>query len=362
MKRQALLLTSALFCYLPLSGADLNIEPNISSKLLKNTNINQSVLNISNCILVKVRGKSISLLDVVKKMDVIFFQRFPEYADSAEARYQFYTANWRGMLQELIDKELVMADAEEMKIDVSHGDVRQELEMAFGPSVTLNLNKINLSYDDAWEMMESDILLRRMMMARVRMKAYAKVHPSDIRAAYQEYASEYNKSKRWHYRVLSIRHTDQVRNVFLSDLAHRLLSSKECPLEEISGRLSDMEASAAAVSIKLSEPYVHNEKEISASYQEIISALEPGSFSKPIAQESRAAGGTVYRIFYLEEISEDRPTEFASMEKQIQNYLMEKHIALETENYITHLHKHFDMDPKVIESMIPGDFQPFTLN
>ncbi len=77
---------------------------------------------VNNKILAKVNGKVISTVDIMKKMDMQFYKRFPQYVTSVEARYQFYLANWGHVLQEFIDKELILADAAESKIEVSSGD------------------------------------------------------------------------------------------------------------------------------------------------------------------------------------------------------------------------------------------------
>ncbi len=50
-----------------------------------------------------------------EKMDMLFLRRFPEYTKSKVARYQFYMANWKAILNELIEKELILADAQEKR-------------------------------------------------------------------------------------------------------------------------------------------------------------------------------------------------------------------------------------------------------
>ena len=76
---------------------------------------NSPHLAVNNRILAKVNDKAISVVDVMKKMDVLFYREFPQYTSSMQARYQFYKANWKHVLEELVSKELVMADAEENK-------------------------------------------------------------------------------------------------------------------------------------------------------------------------------------------------------------------------------------------------------
>ncbi|MBA3815063.1 MAG: SurA N-terminal domain-containing protein, partial [Parachlamydiaceae bacterium] len=95
---------------------------------------------VNNRILAKVNGKAISVMDLMKKMDLLFYRQFPQYISSAQARYQFYQANWKHLLEEIIDKELILADAQDAKIPISAGDVRQEMEVLFGPNIISNLD------------------------------------------------------------------------------------------------------------------------------------------------------------------------------------------------------------------------------
>src|SRR5262249_20356447 len=107
---------------------------------------------VNNRILAKVNGKAISIMDIMKKMDLLFYKQFPQYAGSTEARHQFYSLYWKNALQDSIDKELIMADAKEAKLEVTGGEIRQELEALFGPNIIANLDKAGISYDDAAEM------------------------------------------------------------------------------------------------------------------------------------------------------------------------------------------------------------------
>ena len=85
-------------------------------------------ITVNNRVLANVNGKPITVIDVMKRMDLVFLKQFAEYTNSPSARHQFYMANWKRTLNELIDKELILCDAKEMKMEVASGDVRQEME------------------------------------------------------------------------------------------------------------------------------------------------------------------------------------------------------------------------------------------
>lgn len=188
---------------------------------------------VNNRILAKVNGKAISVIDLMKKMDMIFYRQFPQYSSSIEARYQFYNMNWKHVLRELVEKELIMADAEEVKMEVSHGDIRQEMENMFGPNIIANLDKAGLTYDEAWKMVQEDQLLKRMMMVRVNTKAMRSVTPIQVKASYEEYAKNNADPDAWRYEVISIRGEDPSICAEAANYAYQLVTEEETPLQEL---------------------------------------------------------------------------------------------------------------------------------
>ena len=138
--------STTLFCFLLAVSSPLVGRPYEPGKAHSNA---MARLAVDNRILATVHGKAISALDLAKKMNLLFVQQFPEQTASAEARFQFYQVNWRQLLEDLIDKELILLDAKELKLPAAVGDVRQEMESLFGPDVVMTLSKVNLSYVEA---------------------------------------------------------------------------------------------------------------------------------------------------------------------------------------------------------------------
>src|ERR1700733_15248143 len=78
----------------------------VNESLLLSSQEPQIVVN--NRIIAKINGKPISVMDLMKKMDILFYRQYPQYASLVMARYQFYQANWSYVLSEMIDKELIL--------------------------------------------------------------------------------------------------------------------------------------------------------------------------------------------------------------------------------------------------------------
>jgi hypothetical protein len=315
---------------------------------------------VNNRILAKVNGKAISVMDVMKKMDMLFYRQFPEYTSSVQARYQFYQVNWKRMFQDLIDKELVIADAEEHKLPVSGGDVRQEMESMFGPNIITNLDKVDLTYDEASKMVLDDITIRRMMFIRVNTKAINKITPQIVRQAYEDYAKENVRPAEWTYYVISIRDSDPTQSAEVANKVHELLQEKISPTE-ISEKMKPITL-LKKTTVNVSEELHHNEKDLNEAYKEILVKLTSGSFSQPIAQKSRNdKGSTVFRLFYLKEYKVGGAVPFNEVASELKDKLIDLEIDKESELYLKKLRQHFDVQDSYIQEMIANDFQPFSL-
>src|SRR3990167_11079476 len=89
---------------------------------------------VQNSILTKVNGKTISMMDVKKKMDMAFHQNYPHLTHSNPARVQFYEVAWKKTLMDMIDNELILSDATDKEIKLTDGEVREALEERFAPN------------------------------------------------------------------------------------------------------------------------------------------------------------------------------------------------------------------------------------
>lgn len=316
---------------------------------------------VNNRILAKVNGNAISAIDVMKKLDMLFYRQFPQYSSSVEARFQFYQVNWKHILNEMIEKELIIADAEENKLETSNGDIRQEMETLFGPNIIGNLDKAGLTYDDAWKIVKEDLLIKRMIFIRVNSKAVRSVTPSDVRVAYEQFAKENARPDTWEYQVLSLRGDDAAASEKAASRAHEFLLEGNTSYDEIKKQLEEESLITETTTLNISENYRHTEKEVSEAYKEILSTLEQGSFSEPIAQKSRAKNAIVYRIFHLKEILPGGVPPFQVVENKVRGMLIDNIVDKESDEYINRLRKHFAVQEGTEHQMFPEDYQPFAL-
>lgn len=316
-------------------------------------------MQINNRVLAVVNGKPITVVDVMKKMDMIFHQQFREYSDNIEARHQFYSMQWKRVLQELIDKEVILADAIENQLPITNGDVRQEMETLFGPNIIASLDQMDMGYDEAFEMVKGDLLIRRMMMMRVNLKAMRKVTPQTVQQHYEEFAKENVVPARWTYQVISVRHPDSKVGADVAQTAYALLGA-EIALGQLKTRLESVGVVNDAV-VNVSQTFDLAEGEVSPNNLEVLKTLGVNEYSKPVAEQSRKDNSLVHRIYYLVNKEEGGAVPFTDAEKKIYNKLMDDAIELESIAYLKKLRQHYGVSETLLKDLTVDEFKPFEL-
>jgi hypothetical protein len=318
-------------------------------------------LIVNNRILAKVNGIVISVVDVMKKMDLFLNQNYPHLAHSVMARYQFYSNQWKNTLNQMIDTELMMADAEHLDLKVTEAEVREEILTRFGPNVMASLDQINISYEDARKMIYAEMVVQRMQWYRVSSKALQKVHPQDIKIAYRDFCTKNPSLEEWIYQVLSIRSEKPTVGEELVNRAFEFLKNHGVEFAAMADTLKKEAAEDPSITVAASPEYRANEKTISTSHRQALTSLAIGSYSEPIAQKSRVDGSTVHRIFYLKNRLCTPTPSFTKMADNLREELIQKAFTQENEQYISRLRERLGYDKTQMLEDLPSDFQPFIL-
>ncbi|MFA6914839.1 MAG: peptidylprolyl isomerase [Parachlamydiales bacterium] len=351
MKKAIFALFTAVSCIL----SPTLVEALPDSSVLSSSK-NPTHVHYHNIVLAKVNNKAVTLYDVVKKLDMVFYRQFPQFKDLIEAKYQFYTINWKYVMNDLVEKELVLADGEENNIKVTTGEIRQELETLFGPNIVANLDELGLTYDEAWNMVKGDLTIRRVMSARINPKAIRAMTPQAVRKAYEAHAAENILPEKWTYRVISFRDKDTTNSAEAANLAHYLLTDGQVPFNDLVAELTKR-GLQKGTNVSISEEFSHTPKEVSELYRGSLISLEQGTYSVPIAQKSKAGGGAVVRLFYMKEKKPAGAEPLDKVEVTLKEKIFSQVSGVETEAYFTKLRKNFS-----VQTYINADeYQPFTL-
>ncbi len=321
-----------------------------------------SELIVYNRILAKIHGKTISVIDVLKKMDLFLQRNYPHLIHSKPARFQFYASQWHETLTQIINQELILADAEHLELKVSDAEVREEMLNRFGPAIMATLDSIDLTYEEAKKMIYNEIVVQRMMWYRVNSKALNKVNPKDIKCAYKEFCIQNPSLEQWKYQVLSLRSVNQALSEMLAakacDLIHHAAHDE---LSTIADQIKKDASEDSALTVTLSSDLEADEKSIALPHKEVLQTLTVGNFSKPIPQVSRADNSVVYRIFHLKEHTVKKTPSFEKTAEQLREGLLNTAASAEHESYIAKLRTKMGYDEHQFLEPLPDNFQPFVL-
>ena len=299
-------------------------------------------------------------MDVVKKMDIIIYEHFPEIRNSPVKLYQFYSSQWRHTLDDMIFNELTIADGESKDLKISDGDVREEMERRFGPNIISNLTKLNLKYDEVRDIIYSELLVRQLHGMKIYSKAQLSVTPANIKTEYLAHLQKNPSKEELTYQVISVRGKDAMK---CKDVIEHVSSDLSLPSSKLSDLLDAVKQFPSvqdkSVIVNVSNDIVLDTKNLSEENKSILNSLKEKEYSNPIAQISRVDSSNVYRIFHLKSRKTLAAPKFNELSEELENSLLNKAAQKEKEEYKLKLYKKFGFDKEFLSQMVPEDYQPF---
>jgi len=291
---------------------------------------------VQNRVMAQVNGKPITALDVIKRMDFLFYRQFPEYMSSQSARYQYYEMNFEPILQELIDRELMRADAAEMKVEISPSDVRQELETTFGPDIISNLDKIGLRLEEAMAMLKDELLIRRVTMYKVNGKAFRNVGPMEIKKAYEEWLTTHTEPQKWRYRLFTLRGPSEEEGKKAAALVREAILTGLDP-ETVRKEVIQEGLISPNITMTLSEVYTQPQEEVPDLLLPVLSKMEGPGVSEIFSQLSRKTGEVAVRLIVLEDKLSSLNPPLRDVEDRLKNDLLQRGAMAESQKYLSSL-------------------------
>ncbi|MCH9632331.1 MAG: hypothetical protein S4CHLAM6_06630 [Chlamydiae bacterium] len=316
---------------------------------------------VENRVLTNVNNTPISVVDVMKKMDTEFFVEYPHLMDSDVARYQFYKARWRHEFDRMVESELIISDAKAHKLELTEGDIRQELEKRFGPEVIINIDQIGLTYDEAYDLVKKDILTQRMSQGFLYLKGVFNISPDDLLTAYREYIKVNKKPDHWKYHMISFRGPNALEDSQMAKLSLERLSSETKSFNALCMRFKDKTDDFENKQISISKEFDLESDQIQESHRDILSNLTPHSFSEPIKEHSRIKNQPVYRIFHLNSYEAGGKIKLAEVEEKLIYQHKQEKYEQEYINYVTNLRERSGLTKDSINAGIPEGFEPFRI-
>jgi hypothetical protein len=260
----------------------------------------------------------------------------------------------------MVDRELVLLDAQDKKFEVSQGDVREELEEIFGPNVMLNLDNAGLTYDEAFSILKNEITIRRMLYMQVRQKVMATIAPQDIRALYDKYREKKGDEKECHWSCITVKNVTQDGLKEVADELYFLLTQDQVPASDLETVLQKKGLLTEGMEVTISPLFTQKSGEIAENLQELFFSMKEGEWSKPQKLASRR-GFESMRLYHIEKCQAADVETFESKELELREALIESRMEEKTKEYYKELEALYTISKDEIEKELPETFQPFEL-
>lgn len=356
MKKFSSLAISILFASVAFAGQETAMTP---MQAFAPTSSQSIVIN--NRPLARVNGKTFSLLDVVKEMNIFIQTNYPQLLADKPQLYQFYQGNWKDQLSKMIENEMILADAAEKEVEVSDGDVREELEERYGGKIFTKLAELDITLEEIKEQIRNEIIIRKMTFFRAYNKAIQAVNPQLIREAYAAQVANFEPKENWEYDVITLRGTDDSATDELSALAYTLMNDEHLGAEETADKINAQAKSQDLnVIASASTDYSADTSRISKQHLEVLQGLDINAVSQPAIQKTRQ-GANVRRIFHLRGHDKDGPQPFEELAQKLQERLTDFQAGRERSLYIESLKKKFSVKEEDENFPLPDLYQPFAL-
>lgn len=308
---------------------------------------------VNNTVLAKVNGKPISVVDIVKKLEMLFYQQYPDYAFSSEAKFEFFSNSWQYVLRDMINAELILADAEQRNLEANDGEIHQQLENNFGPDVIENLEKANLTFEDAYKMIRRELTANK-MLDMLQFKAIQQVTPSALKEAFDKHFSEIQPTTFFHYQVLSFSSKDEALAKECSNLAKVYLRKEAASPEKVKEKLEQAKRYQEQVSIELSPVIQTEQGKLSSTYSNALSTLKDGEASDVL----EGSASKPFRVFFLAQKEVRTPPSFKEVERNLNDAVFQEKLIEEQNRYLTLLRDNFAIHESDILT-VPDNYQPF---
>jgi len=334
------------------------VSPSFTEQAIAATEQGMKDIAILNRPLIKVNGKTISQIDVIKKMNAFLYKNYPEVIGHKIPMYQYYSSSWRRTLDDIINDELMLLEAEAKEITVTVGDVREEVEARFGPNIMASLEKIGMSLDEARKFVETEMLVQRVMWMNVHQKAVQKATPKKIKESYFDYVKANPPKDTWVYQVLSIKGDSR-------GLAQKMIETAASAEGDLEARAKVVKEAFAEEpdmpNLNISDEFSIELSKLSDQHKQALEDLKPNQFSAPIEQVSRRDNSTVWRLFYLKDKLHQEPPPFEIVSEQLKNQILQQFAVEYAKEYFTALREKYHLSDAELKEMIPADYEPFAL-
>lgn len=292
----------------------------------------------------------VTTLDVIRKLNLLFYSSYPELVDSVSARSEYYATMWPVVLESVIDEFLMVADAAEKKIYIDPTIVNQEIEEMFGKDLSVLCTHFDMTPQDVYTIMHRTLLAQKVMSMMVRSKVMLKVTPARIREQYQKIVEEASRTRMWKYRVIRIEAPSSSSALYIANKVQKRLNQDRSWDEN---RLSAFVLSLGGT-FHCSDELVRNDREVSEAHKVELKEIAYPDMCCGMPKEHK----TGYRMFVVFDCSTMSVKPLEEMETQIKHAVFAADAKDVEAKYRDKLRLRYGYNPSAIAQLMSEEAPP----
>lgn len=306
---------------------------------------------LSNRPMAQVGGTTITLLDVVHKMNLQLVSTQPQAFDNPQMLQSYYTQYWKVALEGCIEDELLFLEGEDKKLSVKESQIQESLDQLVPMPFAKNLERINLTLAQAKILAKKSFYRRQLEGYFLYSSALLQLTPHRIKSAYIAYLNENPPEDVWQYRIVTAsakKSTLVNRKEISNDLVKTVdLSLSDFPMHpqwktfSLVSRMESMFPPDQQFSI--SKPFQVTTNKLSEKYKSALSKISSGGIT-PLSTK---------KLLYLEKKMKTSVPTLDEFEKKMKNNLLNDQIQETRKPFFDDL----SSTHGVIYHPLPEDFQ-----
>lgn len=307
-----------------------------STGLWSDTTPSKQNVEFHNRVLWSYRGSIITVMDIVKRLEE-HAQGIPNYQTiDPNQKLEYYQGNWRAVLQELMDYELIYQDAIDHNMSVTDAEGRDQLVRLYGENYLTRIDGMGLTLKEVLSSVKKDMLIQRMTHFRVQYQARATITPSLVAEAYKELCKQQPETDIWTYQTINFKGETSLCQEIAQNWKKHLLentSIEEC--EKLPGN--------EKVTINTGRLNTQSSLHLSPKYLQILQELQALHWSEPVVFKDDKTQGLV-RLFFLKEKTHQRPPSYGEIRRRIEDQLYQDAVAQQNQKYIVKLRRQLELE------------------
>ena len=306
----------------------------------------------------RVGENSITMLDVKKEMDRQIFIHNKVLFANAEALAAYYTQNWKPTLKKIIEDEVLLLEAENLKYDIPSTEITKKLHELYGDDVVPALQFLQFSEEKAKKHAKREVISSHLSWFQIWSKSVMSVTPKKVHERYGQYVKDLEGNDKWTYQTIYVKDRKQTNVVQATESIQLLL--KKNRYENLSSLLDNLPFTTDLAQVKVSKDITLKSNEISSNLLSLLKSVEEGMNTKTIlSQKGQTHTG---KILHLIKHEKAPIPSYKDSVNNLKNSLVSVKGEKRAQEYFANLYQKYDVSGFYGQSLLTYNEPIFTID